>query len=135
MGSGTVDVVLAPVSWSPLKSSCQTSALEAAPLPFSVTGGILAGVISDRLEKRATTCGLMLLLAAPTVSPGSARGRRQSLSSLLATSVPGLRPTSLETQLVPGWKHRASVLACLSPWAAHTRLLSPSGFLLGCPSL
>uniref|UniRef100_A0A2K5XT85 Solute carrier family 37 member 1 n=1 Tax=Mandrillus leucophaeus TaxID=9568 RepID=A0A2K5XT85_MANLE len=31
-----------------------------------IFGGILAGVISDRLEKRASTCGLMLLLAAPT---------------------------------------------------------------------
>lgn len=37
--------------------------------PLNLTGGILAGVISDRLEKRASTCGLMLLLAAPTVSP------------------------------------------------------------------
>ncbi|XP_058433200.1 glucose-6-phosphate exchanger SLC37A1 isoform X2 [Marmota monax] len=34
---------------------------------LSVAGGILAGVISDRLEKRASTCGLMLLLAAPTL--------------------------------------------------------------------
>lgn len=41
-----------------------------------IFGGILAGVISDRLEKRASTCGLMLLLAAPTVSPGSARRYR-----------------------------------------------------------
>ncbi|XP_034511087.1 glucose-6-phosphate exchanger SLC37A1 isoform X4 [Ailuropoda melanoleuca] len=32
-----------------------------------IFGGILAGVISDRLEKRASTCGLMLLLAAPTL--------------------------------------------------------------------
>lgn len=32
------------------------------------TGGILAGVISDKLGKRATTCAIMLLLAAPTVS-------------------------------------------------------------------
>ena len=31
-------------------------------------GGILAGVISDKLGKRATTCAVMLLLAAPTVS-------------------------------------------------------------------
>uniref|UniRef100_G1U302 Solute carrier family 37 member 1 n=1 Tax=Oryctolagus cuniculus TaxID=9986 RepID=G1U302_RABIT len=31
-----------------------------------IFGGILAGMISDRLEKRASTCGLMLLLAAPT---------------------------------------------------------------------
>ena len=32
------------------------------------SGGILAGVISDKLGKRATTCAVMLLLAAPTVS-------------------------------------------------------------------
>jgi len=30
-------------------------------------GGILAGVISDKMGKRATTCAVMLLLAAPTV--------------------------------------------------------------------
>lgn len=36
-----------------------------------LAGGILAGVISDRLEKRASTCGLMLLLAAPTVGPAA----------------------------------------------------------------
>uniref|UniRef100_A0A3B4ZZL9 Solute carrier family 37 member 1 n=1 Tax=Stegastes partitus TaxID=144197 RepID=A0A3B4ZZL9_9TELE len=33
-----------------------------------IVGGILAGVISDKLGKRATTCAVMLLLAAPTVS-------------------------------------------------------------------
>ncbi|XP_021262079.1 glucose-6-phosphate exchanger SLC37A1 isoform X1 [Numida meleagris] len=32
-----------------------------------IFGGILAGQISDRLEKRASTCGMMLLLAAPTL--------------------------------------------------------------------
>ncbi|KAM6093847.1 glucose-6-phosphate exchanger SLC37A1 isoform 2-T5 [Chlamydotis macqueenii] len=32
-----------------------------------IFGGILAGLISDRLEKRAATCGMMLLLAAPTL--------------------------------------------------------------------
>ncbi|KFV71368.1 Glycerol-3-phosphate transporter, partial [Dryobates pubescens] len=32
-----------------------------------IFGGILAGLISDRLEKRASTCGMMLLLAAPTL--------------------------------------------------------------------
>uniref|UniRef100_A0A8D0ECH1 Solute carrier family 37 member 1 n=1 Tax=Salvator merianae TaxID=96440 RepID=A0A8D0ECH1_SALMN len=32
-----------------------------------IFGGILAGVISDRLKKRATTCGMMLLIAAPTL--------------------------------------------------------------------
>ncbi|KAM4689840.1 glucose-6-phosphate exchanger SLC37A1-like, partial [Rhinophrynus dorsalis] len=32
-----------------------------------IIGGILAGVISDKSHKRATTCGLMLLCAAPTL--------------------------------------------------------------------
>ncbi|NXU54513.1 G6PT2 protein, partial [Turnix velox] len=32
-----------------------------------IFGGILAGLISDRLEKRASTCGMMFLLAAPTL--------------------------------------------------------------------
>ncbi|KAF7652603.1 hypothetical protein LDENG_00094380 [Lucifuga dentata] len=32
-----------------------------------IVGGILAGVISDKLGKRATTCTVMLLLAAPTL--------------------------------------------------------------------
>ncbi|NWI00907.1 G6PT2 protein, partial [Tichodroma muraria] len=32
-----------------------------------IFGGVLAGLISDRLEKRASTCGMMLLLAAPTL--------------------------------------------------------------------
>lgn len=135
MGLGTVAIVLASGTWSPRGrgSSCQTSVPEASPV--SVTGGILAGVISDRLEKRASTCGLMLLLAAPTVSPASAHSYRQSLVSLPATSVPCLRPTSLETHLVPRWDYRASVLACLSPWAACCMLLPYAGFLLGCFSL
>ncbi|KAI1241486.1 hypothetical protein IHE44_0004959 [Lamprotornis superbus] len=37
------------------------------PLYITNVGGILAGLISDRLEKRASTCGMMLLLAAPTL--------------------------------------------------------------------
>ncbi|MEE6517649.1 hypothetical protein FKM82_028001 [Ascaphus truei] len=32
-----------------------------------IFGGILAGVISDKSHKRATTCGIMLLCAAPTL--------------------------------------------------------------------
>ncbi|XP_028993088.1 glucose-6-phosphate exchanger SLC37A1 isoform X2 [Betta splendens] len=32
-----------------------------------IVGGIFAGVISDKLGKRATTCAVMLLLAAPTL--------------------------------------------------------------------
>ncbi|KAG7260677.1 hypothetical protein CRUP_015499 [Coryphaenoides rupestris] len=35
-----------------------------------IVGGILAGVISDKLGKRATTCAVMLLLAAPTFGLG-----------------------------------------------------------------
>uniref|UniRef100_A0A3P8YHL9 Major facilitator superfamily (MFS) profile domain-containing protein n=1 Tax=Esox lucius TaxID=8010 RepID=A0A3P8YHL9_ESOLU len=38
-----------------------------------IVGGILAGVISDKLGKRATTCAVMLLLAAPTVIRSHAR--------------------------------------------------------------
>ncbi|XP_060626260.1 glucose-6-phosphate exchanger SLC37A1 [Anolis sagrei] len=40
-----------------------------------IFGGILAGVISDRLKKRATTCGMMLLVAAPTLYAFSAISR------------------------------------------------------------
>uniref|UniRef100_A0AAX7U6B9 Major facilitator superfamily (MFS) profile domain-containing protein n=1 Tax=Astatotilapia calliptera TaxID=8154 RepID=A0AAX7U6B9_ASTCA len=32
-----------------------------------IVGGVLAGVISDKLGKRATTCAVMLLVAAPTL--------------------------------------------------------------------
>ncbi|KAI5618598.1 glucose-6-phosphate exchanger SLC37A1 isoform X2, partial [Silurus asotus] len=32
-----------------------------------IVGGILAGVVSDKMGKRATTCAVMLLLAAPTL--------------------------------------------------------------------
>ncbi|KAM3607122.1 uncharacterized protein V6R79_002001 [Siganus canaliculatus] len=32
-----------------------------------IVGGVLAGVVSDKLGKRASTCAVMLLLAAPTV--------------------------------------------------------------------
>ncbi|GCC17418.1 hypothetical protein chiPu_0017547 [Chiloscyllium punctatum] len=39
-----------------------------------IIGGILAGVISDYTKKRATTCGVMLLLAAPTLYVFSAVG-------------------------------------------------------------
>ncbi|XP_037687218.1 glucose-6-phosphate exchanger SLC37A1 isoform X2 [Choloepus didactylus] len=40
-----------------------------------IFGGVLAGVVSDRLQKRASTCGLMLLLAAPTLYMFSAISR------------------------------------------------------------
>uniref|UniRef100_W5KTZ2 Solute carrier family 37 member 1 n=1 Tax=Astyanax mexicanus TaxID=7994 RepID=W5KTZ2_ASTMX len=44
-----------------------------------IVGGILAGVISDKLGKRATTCAVMLLLAAPTVCPFTALWRKAML--------------------------------------------------------
>ncbi|XP_046906204.1 glucose-6-phosphate exchanger SLC37A1 isoform X4 [Hypomesus transpacificus] len=37
------------------------------PLYITKTGGILAGLISDKMGKRATTCAVMLFLAAPTL--------------------------------------------------------------------
>uniref|UniRef100_A0A8C1EC51 Solute carrier family 37 member 1 n=1 Tax=Cyprinus carpio carpio TaxID=630221 RepID=A0A8C1EC51_CYPCA len=47
-----------------------------------IVGGILAGVISDKMGKRATTCAVMLLLAAPTVCH-SADQIQRSLCMLL----------------------------------------------------
>uniref|UniRef100_A0A8C1QMF3 Glucose-6-phosphate exchanger SLC37A1-like n=1 Tax=Cyprinus carpio TaxID=7962 RepID=A0A8C1QMF3_CYPCA len=47
-----------------------------------IVGGILAGVISDKMGKRATTCAVMLLLAAPTVCR-SADQIQRSLCMLL----------------------------------------------------
>lgn len=94
-------------------------------------------MISDRLEKRASTCGLMLLLAAPTVSPGSARCQ-QAVTFMFSTGHhrPGLSAASLAVQLVPDWKHRASFrLACLNSWAVHTALLPHPEFLMGCSYL
>lgn len=94
-------------------------------------------MISDRLEKRASTCGLMLLLAAPTVSPGSARCQ-QAVAFMFSTGHhrPGPSAASLAVQLVPDWKHRASFrLACLNSWAVHTALLPHPEFLMGCSYL
>ncbi|XP_047456386.1 glucose-6-phosphate exchanger SLC37A1 isoform X2 [Mugil cephalus] len=51
-----------------------------------IVGGILAGVISDKLGKRATTCAVMLLLAAPTLygfSMISEFGLRPTIGMLL----------------------------------------------------
>nr|XP_056714217.1 glucose-6-phosphate exchanger SLC37A1 [Euleptes europaea] len=41
-----------------------------------IFGGILAGIISDRLKKRASTCGIMLLIAAPTLYVFSAVSKK-----------------------------------------------------------
>ncbi len=47
-------------------------------LLYLCAGGILAGVISDRLNARAITCVTMLLLAVPSVSVGR-EGEREAL--------------------------------------------------------
>uniref|UniRef100_A0A8C1Y6R1 Solute carrier family 37 member 1 n=1 Tax=Cyprinus carpio TaxID=7962 RepID=A0A8C1Y6R1_CYPCA len=56
--------------WLPLYITKQK--IKSRPLSISMfvcvcVGGILAGVLSDKMGKRATTCAVMLLLAAPTL--------------------------------------------------------------------
>ncbi|XP_003463968.2 glucose-6-phosphate exchanger SLC37A1 isoform X1 [Cavia porcellus] len=66
-------------------------------------GGILAGVISDRLEKRASTCGLMLLLAAPTLyvfSAVSRMGLEATIAMLLLSGALVSGPYALITTAV-----------------------------------
>ncbi|XP_017546990.1 glucose-6-phosphate exchanger SLC37A1 [Pygocentrus nattereri] len=60
--------------WLPLyiTKAAQLDSKEAGDLSTlfdvgGIVGGILAGVVSDKLGKRATTCAVMLLLAAPTL--------------------------------------------------------------------
>ncbi|XP_032132675.1 glucose-6-phosphate exchanger SLC37A1 isoform X2 [Sapajus apella] len=68
-----------------------------------IFGGILAGVISDRLEKRATTCGLMLLLAAPTLyifSTISKMGLEATVAMLLLSGALVSGPYALITTAV-----------------------------------
>ncbi|XP_058433203.1 glucose-6-phosphate exchanger SLC37A1 isoform X5 [Marmota monax] len=70
---------------------------------LSVAGGILAGVISDRLEKRASTCGLMLLLAAPTLyvfSSVSKMGLEATVAMLLLSGALVSGPYALITTAV-----------------------------------
>ena len=53
--------------------ACQVNAPILTPVDFTCnyfaffSGGIMAGVVSDQSGKRATTCGVMLVLAAPMV--------------------------------------------------------------------
>ncbi|XP_008105676.1 glucose-6-phosphate exchanger SLC37A1 [Anolis carolinensis] len=54
-----------------------------------IFGGILAGVISDRLKKRATTCGMMLLVAAPTLYAFSAISRMGSEATIVMLLICG----------------------------------------------
>ncbi|XP_054556230.1 glucose-6-phosphate exchanger SLC37A1 isoform X2 [Talpa occidentalis] len=68
-----------------------------------IFGGILAGVISDRLEKRASTCGLMLLLAAPTLyafSTISQAGLEATIAMLLLSGALVSGPYALITTAV-----------------------------------
>lgn len=68
-----------------------------------IFGGILAGVISDRLEKRASTCGLMLLLAAPTLyvfSSVSRMGLEATVAMLLLSGALVSGPYALITTAV-----------------------------------
>ncbi|XP_055975358.1 glucose-6-phosphate exchanger SLC37A1 [Sorex fumeus] len=68
-----------------------------------IFGGILAGVISDRLEKRASTCGLMLLLAAPTLyvfSSISKAGLEATIAMLLLSGALVSGPYALITTAV-----------------------------------
>lgn len=54
-----------------------------------IIGGVLAGVISDKSRKRATTCGLMLLFAAPTLYFFSAVSKTGPASTVLMLLVCG----------------------------------------------
>ncbi|XP_073524925.1 glucose-6-phosphate exchanger SLC37A1 [Phyllobates terribilis] len=54
-----------------------------------IIGGILAGVVSDKSHKRATTCGLMLLCAAPTLYFFSAVSKTGPASTVLMLLVCG----------------------------------------------
>ncbi|XP_042315511.1 glucose-6-phosphate exchanger SLC37A1 isoform X2 [Sceloporus undulatus] len=54
-----------------------------------IFGGILAGVISDRLRKRATTCGMMLLIAAPTLYVFTAISRMGSEATIVMLLICG----------------------------------------------
>uniref|UniRef100_A0A4X2M8D5 Solute carrier family 37 member 1 n=1 Tax=Vombatus ursinus TaxID=29139 RepID=A0A4X2M8D5_VOMUR len=74
-----------------------------------IIGGILAGVVSDRLGKRACTCGLMLLLAAPAGTHKSLKGNSKALSTV--------------TAIIDG---TGSIGAALGPLLAG--LISPSGW-------
>ncbi|ELK08475.1 Glycerol-3-phosphate transporter [Pteropus alecto] len=68
-----------------------------------IFGGILAGVISDRLKKRASTCGLMLLLAAPTLyvfSAVSRMGLEATVAMLLLSGALVSGPYALITTAV-----------------------------------
>lgn len=68
-----------------------------------IFGGILAGLISDKLRKRALTCGVMLLLAAPTLyifSPVSQMGLGATIAMLIVCGALVNGPYALITTAV-----------------------------------
>ncbi|XP_078512500.1 glucose-6-phosphate exchanger SLC37A1 [Lissotriton helveticus] len=68
-----------------------------------IFGGILAGLLSDKLHKRASTCGLMLLFAAPTLyvfSSVSKMGMTATMGMLLLCGALVNGPYSLITTAV-----------------------------------
>ncbi|XP_074245313.1 glucose-6-phosphate exchanger SLC37A1 isoform X3 [Saimiri boliviensis] len=108
-----------------------------------IFGGILAGVISDRLEKRASTCGLMLLLAAPTLyifSTVSRMGLEATVAMLLLSGALVSGPYALITTAVSadlgthkslkGNAHALStVTAIIDGTGSVGSLLTPGAFL------
>ncbi|XP_069059070.1 glucose-6-phosphate exchanger SLC37A1 [Pleurodeles waltl] len=68
-----------------------------------IFGGIMAGLLSDKLHKRASTCGLMLLFAAPTLyvfSSVSKMGMTATIGMLLLSGALVNGPYSLITTAV-----------------------------------
>lgn len=93
---------------------CRRPAPQSVPAP-RIAGGILAGVVSDRLGKRASTCGLMLLLAAPTVSPPRpppTRGRSPRLGGRLCRLQTRRGPASRGRHPSPGCPPCSRSLGC-----------------------
>lgn len=127
IGLGTVAAVLVPATWS-LGSSCQMSAPEATP--------------SLRYRWNSSRCDLRPSgeTSLHLWSDATARGTHGEpwLCPRLQTVIsPSYLCPVFEICIPrnPDWKHRASRLACLSPWGAWTMPLPHSGFLsLGCPS-
>lgn len=94
-----------------------------------LSGGILAGLISDRLEKRASTCGMMLLLAAPTVrvrlSLTAVAGALTALRKFCKRHFLSWTCSSGQVKSVRSW-------ACEQIWTFGLPLLSNETSLMHC---
>ncbi|KAJ7420043.1 hypothetical protein WISP_50574 [Willisornis vidua] len=92
-----------------------------------IFGGILAGLISDRLEKRASTCGMMLLLAAPTLYMFSTVSK-MGLEATIKEEVG--KPSSLDLVLQGFYRVKGEVMLLISgalvngPYALITTAVS-----------